>query len=911
MDDGFPSPAIVGGMAERIRAFAWGRTPLGPMEDWPQSLRTSVDIMLGSGHAMQIAWGDGRTFLYNDAYASMLGARHPIALGAPFHDAWPDVWHEIEPLVARVFTGETVRYEDMPLVMTRHGYPEQTWWNFSYSPIRNEEGHVAGLLNVTVDVTGQVRAQRAETALRESEARVRAFIDASADIIYRMSPDWSQMRQLDGQGLLSDTTEPSRTWMERYILAEDQDHVRAAIDQATATKTTFELDHRVYLANGSIGWTHCRAVPILDASGEILEWFGTGIDITARRESDERQTFLLKLSDSLKQLADPVEIMGTASRLLGEHLGVGRCGYGEVDATGVFFTVADDWTDGVMASLRGTLCLDDFGDALISNYRAGRTLIIDDVYADTRAEGVESAFEAIGGLQASLAVPLLKNGRLVSIFYIQQSSARHWTPADETLVRDIAERTWAAVERARAESALRESEARLTAAFESVPVGISVIGMDGVATLSNAVYRSFLPTNTIPSCDPARVGRWRSWDFYGRAVLPQDFPGARALRGERVVPGQEMLYKDDDGREIWTSVSTAPIRDATGAVTGAISVISDIDAIKRAAAALHESDARFAQFAASSSDAIWVRDAETLAFEFVSPAAEKIYGIVPERLMVDDAPLSETLLPEDRERISAGVRRAARGEVVTQEYRIRHPGDRSLRWIRSTNFPLTKENGKVRRIGAIAQDITDLKRAAEHQAVLLAELQHRVRNTLAVIRSIARRTAENSETVDDFRMHFDGRLSAFARTQAHVTRDPTHGIDLASIVADELLAHGAREGGQVTITGHEVRLTPKMADMLGLAIHELATNAVKHGALRDTSGRLAIAWRTEDENGDIKLHIDWTETLKQPLPASPLRAGFGTELLQRTLAYDLDAEVTLDFARSGLRCTIAMPLTSV
>src|SRR3712207_5418388 len=124
--------------------------------------------------------------------------------------------------------------------------------------------------------------------------------------------------------------------------------------------------------------------------------------------------------------------------------------------------------------------------------------------------------------------------------------------------------------------------------------------------------------------------------------------------------------------------------------------------------------------------------------------------------------------------------------------------------------------------------------------MLLAELQHRVRNTLAVVRSIARRTGETSTTVEDYAMHLDGRLNAFARTQALVTRDPEAGVDLEYLVADELLAYHAKEADQVRISGPPIRLQPKAAETLGLAVHELATNAVKHGALRARQGRVEV-----------------------------------------------------------------------
>lgn len=110
------------------------------MEHWPQSLRTAVDMMLGSGHAMCIAWGKDRALLYNDAYAPILGSRHPQALGTPMVEVWSDVWGEIEPFVERTSVSETCTFEDLPLLMTRNGYAEDTWWSFSYSPIHDEQG---------------------------------------------------------------------------------------------------------------------------------------------------------------------------------------------------------------------------------------------------------------------------------------------------------------------------------------------------------------------------------------------------------------------------------------------------------------------------------------------------------------------------------------------------------------------------------------------------------------------------------------------------------------------------------------------------------------------------------------------------------------------------------------------------
>ncbi|WP_336485204.1 sensor histidine kinase [Methylobacterium nigriterrae] len=191
---------------------------------------------------------------------------------------------------------------------------------------------------------------------------------------------------------------------------------------------------------------------------------------------------------------------------------------------------------------------------------------------------------------------------------------------------------------------------------------------------------------------------------------------------------------------------------------------------------------------------------------------------------------------------------------------------------------------------------------------ILSELHHRVRNSLAVIRSIARRTAETSRSVEDYAMHLDGRLNAFARVQGAVTRDPGSGVDLEGLVADELLAYQIREGSRARIGGPPVRLTPSAAETIGLAIHELATNAVEHGALAGERGRVAVTWRVEGTAEAGRLAFTWCERGgRRARP--PTSKGFGLNLLERTLAYDLKGRCLLDFAPEGLTCRIEVPLT--
>lgn len=206
-------------------------------------------------------------------------------------------------------------------------------------------------------------------------------------------------------------------------------------------------------------------------------------------------------------------------------------------------------------------------------------------------------------------------------------------------------------------------------------------------------------------------------------------------------------------------------------------------------------------------------------------------------------------------------------------------------------------------------DVTAITRAEERQRLLLAELQHRVRNTLGVVRSIARRSAETSSTVDEYASHLDGRLNAFARTQALVTRDPEGGVDLEYLVIEELLSYNAREGEQIRASGPKVRFQPKAAETFALAIHELATNALKYGALSQPSGRIEVSWRVDERAEPAELVFEWQERGGPPAAPRP-RKGFGSELLERTLAFEFKGQTTMAFNPVGLQCTITIPLTN-
>ena len=234
--------------------------------------------------------------------------------------------------------------------------------------------------------------------------------------------------------------------------------------------------------------------------------------------------------------------------------------------------------------------------------------------------------------------------------------------------------------------------------------------------------------------------------------------------------------------------------------------------------------------------------------------------------------------------------------------------DRRLISVAVTNSPVRNAKQQIIAGSLIARDITERRHAERHSRLMLGELNHRVKNTLASIQAIAVQTLARAPSLDVFQESFLARLQALSHTHNLLAVDAWQGVSLAAIVMSELAPYeDADHPARVQLHGEDRQLTPKIALAMSMALHELTTNALKYGALSLSTGRIEVSWKTVDSDAQPWLHLCWQE-LDGPVVQAPTSRGFGTRLIATGLAYELDGKVALDFAPAGVRCLIELPL---
>jgi len=368
------------------------------------------------------------------------------------------------------------------------------------------------------------------------------------------------------------------------------------------------------------------------------------------------------------------------------------------------------------------------------------------------------------------------------------------------------------------------------------------------------------------------------------------------------------LHKD--GRRVFIEGRVVPI-DSDAGQRGFLKIGQDVTARRRAERALRQMGERVARFAEASSDVVWIRNAATLQFEFASPSFETTYGVDRRHVFAGNSLRRWLRLihPEDRASALGSIRAVREGRRTTHEFRIRRP-DGTLRWIKDTDFPVLDDAGRVVEVGGIGADITDEKRASDRLRVLVREVQHRTRNLIAVVMALADSTGREAASIGQFRERFAARMSALSRVQGMLSQlGDDEQVTFDGLLNAELAAHGMLDDpSRVALAGPSgVRLRSRNVQTFALALHELATNAVKHGAFAVPGGHLAVHWWVEIMDGSAKLHVDWQETGLQGLDRHA-RSGLGRQLIERALPYQMDAETMYSIEEHGVHCVIVLSL---
>ncbi|MFN3620940.1 PAS domain S-box protein [Sphingorhabdus sp.] len=469
-------------------------------------------------------------------------------------------------------------------------------------------------------------------------------------------------------------------------------------------------------------WFTFSYSPVRDESGAVSGVFCAVAETTEAMLNERRQLFRLELGERLRHIADADEIIAVASKTAGRELGVNRVGYGEIDDDEQVAIIARDWTDGSMASIAGQHRLNDFGPAIIAGLRAGASISVDDVLTDPRVAA--SAFTLIN-TRSVLIVPLIKDGKFTALLYLHHPSPRCWTEDDRDLAAEVAERTWAAVERSRAEAGLRQRESRLRAIFNQATVGFARTDLSG----------KFLELNDR-FCE--MVGHPRE-ELLGLKMQdithPDDLTNNMPLFATAAAGGPpfeiDKRYVKPDGSTVWVRNSVNAIRSEDGQVEGILAVSIDLTKKRLAEARLRESEDQLRRGLAASRMVVW-------SFDLVSGLitrsenADEIFGAgsTPEdffsRMFEEDA-------EADRARLSAALSGAtARYE---SEFRYRHP-DGQLFWLYNQGEVTRKADGKPKMMYGVCIDVTARKEAELGIMALNETLEQRISQAVAAQREV-------------------------------------------------------------------------------------------------------------------------------------------------------------------------------
>jgi PAS domain S-box-containing protein len=645
------------------------------------------------------------------------------------------------------------------------------------------------------------------------------------------------------------------------IHPDDASRIFTGSEAGEASLQPFSLEGRYRRHDGSWRWLRSYSRPSFDENGRHQGFIGVAFDVTDAKDAE------IALRDHEAKLS---AIIGQAT-----------AGIAQVDLAGRFTMVNDRYCE-IVGRTRSELM----------------QLTMQEITHPDDLPNNLVLFEAA----VAKAIPYTHEKRMVrpdgSLVWVNNSVSvlqREGQPAYGVLAVSLD-----VTERRRAEEAFRKNAESIRLAIESAGMATWEVDLD---TMSGEWSPNRFDILGLPRATDLR-GRPDEWLA---VVHPEDRAMATGAVRNCLTHGTSFqleyrIVRADNGEERWLQSHGSRIDEGANGPARFVSVSFDVTDRHRAETNLRDSEWRFRTIFEQANDYIFTSDLDQRVTS-CNPAVCAALGYTPEEAIgmsfadfVDEGAFGQTTAMLQAKLDHGGTTR----HTITVKTREGH----RLIWEINSRLML---NGEGQPIGlhAIARDVTEARRLEQHQQLLIDELNHRVKNMLAIVQAVAQQTFRG-ETNSASLATFQGRLSALSTAHNLLTRDNWTPAELTQVVTDALAPHDAAES-RFRLTGPAVMIQPKTAITLALAFHELATNAVKHGALSEPGGHIDIAWQIQPGDPEPRLRLMWKER-GGPLVETPSRRGFGTRMIERGLAAELGGTVEIRFEEAGLICLVDAPL---
>lgn len=660
--------------------------------------------------------------------------------------------------------------------------------------------------------------------------------------------------------------------------------------------------------------------PVKDTEGRIVGASKIARDVSDRKRAERalarrmtEQSALYRMTDRLYHGANLADAFDAALDAITSALGCARASILLFDEQQVMRFVA--WR-GLSESYRKAV---DGHSPWTAETRDATPIYMSNLDEGDLGPELRAVIEA-ENIGALAFIPLFSGGKVAGKFMAYYDEPHAFTDEEDALAITIARQLGFTVQRTRAEEARRRVEeelranqerereraAELQAIMESVPAAIWIARDPDCRTITgNRASYELLNLSPDANSSLSAPAEERPDNFEvrlnGRTLAADELPVQRAARGEEI-RGFEEEIRYANGQSRFMIGNATPLRDEEGRPTGAVAAFVDITDRREAEVNLVNSEQRLQMALEAGGMGAW--EWELTSNKVIwSPGLEAIHGLPTGTFGGTIEDFKRDIHPDDVEAVEAAIGTAARErKPYHTTYRALLP-DGTLRWLEAFGRCVEDTDGSLKKLIGICMDITQRKEAEAQREILIAELSHRVKNTLATVVSIARQSFSKESDARQAYQSFEARIRALAQTHGRLAEAQWSGVSLKTIVDDELAPYRNEKVENVRLNGPSISLPPKQALALGLAFHELATNAAKYGSFSVKEGRVEVSWEVERD----RLHIEWTER-GGPEVTPPTKTGFGRLLLERVLAIDLNGTAEISYGREGVRCSFVVPV---